>query len=162
MIIRPATIDDAPEIATILNEIVEVGGTTARQTMTTADAQAEMIRTLPDNACFYVAQDEATGAILGFQNMVPYEGQPSTVGFIATYAKIGGVQKGVGTTLFNATRRAAPALGYTEIDATIRADNSGGLAYYRKMGFQDHSVAKGVLLDDGTLVDRISKRLKLT
>lgn len=43
-------------------------------------------------------------------------------------------------------------------NATIRADNAGGLAYYARMGFQDYAVARGVPLADGTPVDRISRR----
>lgn len=58
--------------------------------------------------------------------------------------------------------RSATLADATEMDATIRADNTGGLMYYSKMGFLDHSVTKGAPFDDGTLVDRRSKRYKLS
>ena len=70
-------------------------------------------------------------------------------------------QSGVGSALFRATRERALALGLTAINATIRADNAGGLAFYSRQGFRDHSVAKAVPLSDGTPVDRISKRYSL-
>lgn len=57
--------------------------------------------------------------------------------------------------------RCAQAAGLTAINATIRADNVGGLAYYTRMGFQPHAVQKGVPLADGTPADRVSKRLAL-
>ena len=47
------------------------------------------------------------------------------------------------------------------IDATIRADNTGGLAFYGRMGFTDYDCVAGVPLKDGTLVDRIRKRFDL-
>lgn len=161
MIIRPATQSDAAELAALLNEIIQIGGTTARQQLCTAYTLQTYVQDLETTGCIHVACDDETGAILGYQTLEYYDGLPKTLGNIATFAKVGGVQRGVGTALFAATRKAAPTLGFTEIDATIRADNSGGLAYYSKMGFLDHSVAKNVPLQDGSTVDRISKRLAL-
>ena len=40
----------------------------------------------------------------------------------------------------------------------IRDSNESGLAYYSKIGFIDYSVNKAVPLNDGTPVDRISKK----
>jgi len=60
-----------------------------------------------------------------------------------------------------ATRKRAGALGLAAITATIRADNHGGLAFYRKQGFEDHSVTPAVPLNDGRLVDRVNKRYRL-
>ncbi len=47
------------------------------------------------------------------------------------------------------------------IDATIRADNASGLAYYKAMGFTDWDVLRDVPLSDGRVVDRIRKRFDL-
>ena len=47
------------------------------------------------------------------------------------------------------------------MNAEIRADNEGGLAFYGKMGFQDQDVDRAVPLGDGTPVDRINKRYPL-
>ena len=73
----------------------------------------------------------------------------------------GTAQRGVGSALFPHTRAEAARRGYREIDATIRADNAGGLAYYARQGFVDVAVHAGVPLKDGTPVDRISRRLAL-
>ena len=161
MIIRPATPDDAAEMAVLLNEIIRIGGTTAFQKEWTSEAMQEFIRKLQTTGCIHIARDEETDTLLGYQSLEAYPDLPETLGIIATFAKVGNTTRGIGTALFAATRQAAPALGFTEIDATIRADNTGGLAYYSKMGFVDHSVAKAVPLDDGTLVNRISKRFAL-
>jgi len=161
MIIRNATISDAAEMAVLLNEIIRIGGTTSRQKEWSVEATIVFIEGLAAKGCIHVACDKATGQVLGYQSLEIHTDLPKTIGDIATFSKVGGNKRGIGTALFAATRAAAPALGFNEINATIRADNTGGLTYYSKMGFQDHSVAKAVPLDDGTPVDRISKRLKL-
>jgi ribosomal protein S18 acetylase RimI-like enzyme len=108
-----------------------------------------------------VAVDTGAGELLGFQTLVRDDGLPADVGDIGTFAKVGGTQQGVGTALFAATRAAARAKGLAAINATIRADNTGGLAFYGRMGFVDHSVRKAVPLKDGAPVDRINRRYAL-
>ncbi len=51
--------------------------------------------------------------------------------------------------------------GIVAINATIRKDNTGGIAYYIKMGFEIYALARDVTMLDGTKIDRISKRLLL-
>ena len=57
-----------------------------------------------------------------------------------------------------ATAQAAARLGYVWINATIRADNHGGLTYYQSRGFRDWHYDEGVSLASGQVVDKISKR----
>ncbi|HEX7850799.1 MAG TPA: GNAT family N-acetyltransferase, partial [Sphingomonas sp.] len=78
-----------------------------------------------------------------------------------TFARRGSTTRGIGSALFAATRAAAIAAGLKAINATIRADNTGGLTFYAKMGFADYAVARAVPLADGTPVDRISRRYDL-
>ena len=52
----------------------------------------------------------------------------------------------------------AQDLGLKAINATIRADNVSGLAYYTKMGFETYHRVKQVPLSDSTPVDRVKKR----
>jgi len=162
MIIRTATHDDAADMTRLLNKIICIGGTTAFQQETTPQVTKAFIEKLQTTGCIHIARDEETDTLLGYQSLEAYPDLPKTLGVIATFSKVGGTKRGIGSMLFAATRLAAPNLGFTEIDATIRADNTGGLAYYSKMGFVDHSVAKNVPLDDGSLIDRISKRYKLS
>jgi L-amino acid N-acyltransferase YncA len=161
MIVGPATPCDAVEISTLLNEIIRIGGTTAMENETNAAITKAFIEKLKTTGCIHVARDKETDALLGYQSLEMRSGSSTALGDIATFSKVGSVQRGVGTALFAATRAAARTLGFTEIDATIRGDNTGGLAYYSKMGFMDHSVEKDKPLENGTLVDRISKRLVL-
>ena len=143
----------------ILCDIIEIGGTTA----------IEDKPSVPDFADKYLGSDVIAthvavaedGTVLGFQWLGVNPALPATCADIATFARRDPVTPGVGTALFAATRHAALAAGYTEINATIRADNGPGLGYYSKMGFVDHAVRSGVPLKDGTPVDRVSKRFDL-
>ena len=159
MIIRAAEPKDGPAMVAILNDIIAQGGTTAIETPLAPNGYDDLVTGRIVRSCCHVAQ--ADDVIVGFQYVKPSPFDPEQMGEIATFAKIGTVQRGIGTALFQATRRATGAMGFTVIDATIRADNTGGLAYYTKMGFQDHSTTIGVPLQDGTPVDRVHKRFTL-
>ncbi len=159
MIIRKARASDLVAITEILNEIIEIGGTTAYQTPRRPDYFNEQISPEFPRSFMHVAEDEAQ--ILGFQWINPFDPPEEHLGGIATFAKPGITQRGIGSALFAATKAAAIAAGFTTIVAVIRADNTGGLAYYSKMGFEDRSVEKAVPLTDGTPVDRMRKEFKL-
>ena len=159
MIIREATHDDRSQMADILNPIIVAGGTTAYQDPL-EPAYFNRFLDDPDPKVFlHVAQTEM--GLQGLQWMSPLDPQHPHIGSIATFARPDTVQKGVGTALFAKTRQTSVDVGYTTLYAIIRADNTGGLAYYEKMGFRDHSRELAVPLKDGTPVDRITKRLML-
>jgi L-amino acid N-acyltransferase YncA len=160
--VREVLPTDAAELTGLLNAIIAAGGTTALEDPFTPDGLAETYLTGPAVHCCFVALDPATGRIEGFQTLGRYPALPTDVGDIGTFARMDGKQKGVGTALFAATRMRARELGLHAINATIRADNIGGLAFYARQGFVDHAVDKGVPLKDGTPVDRIMKRYALT
>jgi len=121
----------------------------------------EAYLTGPKVHCCHVAVDES-GELAGFQTLGRYPGLPGDIGDIGTFARIEGKQRGVGSALFPVTVTRARQLGHSAINATIRADNAGGLAFYAKQGFVDHGVTPGVSLADGTPVDRVHKRYSLT
>ena len=155
--IRPVLDTDAPKLAALLNEIIARGGTTALEQPFTPAALYEAMLTGPDVYCCFVAED-AAGHLVGFQTLTRSDHLPDGVGDIGTFTRVGSVQKGTGSRLFAATQRAAGERGLTAINATIRADNVGGLAFYGRLGFIDNSISRAVPLSDGTLVDRISRR----
>jgi L-amino acid N-acyltransferase YncA len=160
--VRPVHPGDAAELAELLNQIIARGGTTALEERFTPEALAETYLTGRNVICCFVAVDRASGRLEGFQTLGRYPGLPEDVGDIGTFARLGGAQRGVGSALFAATRAEACRRGLAAINATIRADNTGGLAFYSRMGFADHGVRPAVPLRDGTPVDRISKRYALS
>lgn len=164
--LRNASPDDAPEMAALLNELIQIGGTTAHQSIFDS-ARLESHYILSDLAISCVIATKA-GRILGFQALEwcdpKYTGPsplPSNWASIATFVRHGSAGQGVGRNLFDRTLARANSSGATAIDATIRADNISGLAYYSAMGFQDYQRLKDVPLADGTKIDRIRKRFDL-
>jgi L-amino acid N-acyltransferase YncA len=158
--VRPVTRDDAPALAALLNAVIRAGGTTALEDEFTPAALDAAYLTGPDVLCCHVAEG-ADGEIAAFQTMVRTPGLPADIGDIATFARIDRKQSGAGTALFAVTATRARELGLSAINATIRADNVGGLAFYSRQGFADHGVTRAVPLKDGTPVDRVHKRHSL-
>lgn len=161
---RAAIPSDSSALTEIFNGIVLAGGTTAHQTpFDTARMQRHYIEPKTLISCTVA---EVNGKIAGFQSLVwPDEnGQPFPAGWavIASFVGAGFAGQGVGRALFNATLDAAIQANVKTIDATIRADNSGGLAYYNSLGFADYDILPSVPLRDGTRVDRIRKRIDFT
>jgi L-amino acid N-acyltransferase YncA len=146
-------------MADILNEIIAIGGSTAHETPVTAQDLAGWF--LGDDAyCCFVAVDDASD-IAGFQGLEISDAYGADIGDISTFARQTPKTPGIGTALFKATLEGARTANLTALNAKIRADNVSGLAYYTKMGFQDHRVIPGVPLSDGTPVDRVLKRYQL-
>lgn len=153
--VREATLDDLEPLRALLNEIVRIGGTTAIEApLSSGEFESYFLRG-PDHLCCFVAID---GEHLGFQAMERRADPPEGWSEIATFTRAGMQGRGVGAALFAATRKRAGELGLVAINATIRADNAGGLAYYARMGFDDWLVAKNVPHGSSRSTDRISKR----
>ena len=155
--VRSAILDDVPALCDLLNEIIAVGGSTAyEEPLSPTDFQNHFLLRNDFLNCF-VAIDEV-GNAAGFQYLGQNEKLENNWADIATFARLNSKIRGVGSALFKATHAWAKSNNFIAINATIRADNVSGLAYYEKMGFRDYAVTKDVALQDGTLVDRISKR----
>ncbi|NLS05551.1 GNAT family N-acetyltransferase [Rhizobium sp. P32RR-XVIII] len=154
--IRRASPDDAEELCELLNEIIEAGGTTALETPLSIEELTDWFIAGESALTCHVAQ--AGASIAGFQFLSLYENLPEGWADIGTFSRMSPKIRGVGTALFAATLSAAEELSIEFINATIRADNTGGLAYYEKMGFRTYRTLENIPLRDGTLVDRIQKR----
>ncbi|MGF1446517.1 MAG: GNAT family N-acetyltransferase [Pikeienuella sp.] len=158
--IRDAEPADIPRLAALLNEIIRQGGTTAMETeLTDADFAAQFLHNPGHLTCLTAVGPGDAPA--GFQASARHPALPPGWADIATFARRTDPVRGVGRALFAATCDRLRGLGVTAVNATIRADNALGLAYYARMGFEAYSVAHRVPLADGTPVDRISKRFAL-
>jgi L-amino acid N-acyltransferase YncA len=159
MIVREAVPADGAQMCAILNEIIEIGGTTAAEDMLSLAAfHAHYFEGEGGVSCFVAEQD---GVILGFQKLNKLGRVSDEIADIATFARARNKVKGVGHGLFERTVEAARAAGFAEINAQIRADNVPGLGYYAAMGFAPFDVVKAVPLKDGTPMDRLIKRYDL-
>ena len=163
MTIRPARLDDAQAMCDLLNPIIADGTTTAHRTPFDRDRMIGHYIAPPRLASCVTAWESE--GLLGFQTLEwpdpgwdEWGSVPMDWGLIASFVAEGAQGRGVGQALFAATLEAARKTAMVAIDATIRADNVPGLAYYSRLGFLDYDRVIGVPLSDGTAVDRIRKR----
>ena len=158
--VRPAALGDALQMTKLLNAVIAAGGTTAHQTPLVVDEMFSRYIRPENNISCHVAI--SNGRLSGFQSLVwADDAMPEGWAIIATFVAFDRAKMGIGQKLFSATRFAAKAAEVKTIDATIRADNVGGLKYYSALGFTDYDVLKQIPLNDGTPVDRIRKRFDL-
>jgi len=157
--IRPVQPSDAPAATDLLNAIIRTGGTTALQSPLSVDENSAYF--LEGSAVFCCHVAVLDGQVVGFQSLGRRQDLPEGWGDIATFAAEGLTGRGIGSALLAATCEKAMALGLHHINARIRADNTGGLTYYSRMGFVDYRVDPAVPLADGTPVGRVFKQLTL-
>ena len=161
MHIRKAGDIDAREMADLLNVIIRKGGTTALTEEITGATIKTWFRTAPLQSVWHIAEDDA-GTILGFQSIEPHSDLPPEACDIATFVKSGQTGLGIGSKIFDASQRVAKELGFHWINATIRADNTGGLAYYQSQEFETYAHHPNQRLANGMTVAKVSKRYDLT
>ena len=141
--IRSALPQDVDTMAAMINRIISIGGTTAyRDEFDGAKILSEFMPP-KSGICCHVAIDDLQ--CRGFQALLwcdpDWEGEgklPADWAVIATYVDPAAHGQGIGRQLFEQTAAAAKDAGVRYIDATIRKENSGGLAYYESMGFEDY------------------------
>lgn len=160
IVVRPVRPSDVPILCTLLNAIIRIGGTTAHETPFTPERFSAYFIDAPNCISCFVALD-FNNVPCAFQGLEQNDGLPADWVDIGTFARPEDKVPGAGTALFAATRAQAHSMGFVAINATIRADNTGGLAYYGKMGFENYKVDRAIPLKDGRPVDRISKRYLL-
>ena len=97
-------------MADLLNAIIRKGGTTAHTTPVSRDTILEWMDCNPQRSAWHVAEDD-TGNILGFQFLEPHPDLPPEACDIASFVRLGQTGLGVGSKLFDASRKAAKALG---------------------------------------------------
>ncbi|WP_299421693.1 GNAT family N-acetyltransferase [uncultured Shimia sp.] len=151
---------DLRQTAELLNEIIAIGGSTAMTKPMSRDDLEGWLMADQDCSTWHIAM-AADGTLLGFQWIGPWGVLPPEACGIGTFVKAGHTGLGIGSKLFEASVKAARALGYTWMDAEIRADNEGGLAYYQSRGFENYKRKDGVRLDNGAEVSKIHKRYDL-
>lgn len=159
MIIRRAGPGDAPAMTALQNQIIRQGGTTAYETERD-EAQIIASYIAPEHGiCCHVA--ELDQAVVGFQVISPNPALPEGWAEIGTFVSSEIQARGIGQALFAMSRGAASDAGVRVLNATIRADNRPGLAYYARIGFRDYKSDPDWALQNGQVVGRVSRRLDL-
>ena len=161
--IRAAIPADADALAALLNQIIKKGGTTAHLNL--FDGPRLLNHYLAPPLAISCTVAEVGGTIAGFQslewsdpNWPGPDSLPADWALIASFVDADFQGRGIGKALFTKTLAAAQSAGARCIDAAIRADNQGGLAFYTSLGFSDYSRLRDIPLSDGTFVDRVRKK----
>ena len=157
--IRDTCADDVPALTELLNEIIRAGGTTALETPLTETELSEWFVTGEPVVSSVIA--ERDGVALGFQMASTFDPLPHGWASIGTYVRIGVTGAGIGSALFRLTCANARAAGLTALKATIRCDNTGGLAYYARIGFRAYDSNPDFTLSDGRVVGQTHRRFDL-
>lgn len=155
--IRPCRTEDLPELCELLNEIILLGGTTALESRFTVPQFVDHFFNQQIQISCLVAEG-AEGELLGFQVLSFHEQLPDDWADIATFVRTSPRMSGVGSALFAETAALADKYEINTLNAAVRADNAGGIAYYEKMGFSAYKIEKNVPLRSGRPVDRIYMR----
>lgn len=155
MNIRTMIEADVPACLAIMNHTIALGGTTAKEEPFTAEGFKQYY--FHDPKIINVAEVE--GRIVGFQGV--FEQEPGLYS-IGSFTDQKNPMRGVGRALAAQMIKDCRADGGHTIIAKITADNTGGLAFYSKAGFEDWSIIhKAHQRSDGTWVDQIVKRIIL-
>lgn len=140
--LRPARPGDAEAMAGVQNALFAAGQRRAETDPVRVRAQ---YLDDPARLACTVALD-AQGRVIGFQSLKrampgdPYDlpqNTPDIWGVIGTHIAPEAQGRGLGRALFAISHKAAKEAGLSRIDATIGAENTGGLAYYAAMGFRE-------------------------
>ena len=152
--IRQARPTDAKALSDLLNVIIEAGGTTGHRNP--FDAERMLHHYIQPERGIGCTVAEDGDLVLGFQSTVwtsPGDAPiPANWAIIASFVSAKAQGRGVGRLMFQTTMARAKASGVIAIDATIRKENTGGIAYYGRMGFSDYRSSQNTISKKLTLV----------
>jgi L-amino acid N-acyltransferase YncA len=152
--------EDIPQMTEILNEIIEIGGTTAYLSPLSENDIAQWVARGGSKASWSIALDDIN-RVVGFQWAEPHHLLPPEAASVASFVRLGVVGAGIGSKLFEQTTKNARSLGFSWLNASIRSDNVSGLSYYSKMGFNDWYLEPEATLSDGRITGKTHKRFDL-
>lgn len=161
--IRRATVADADGIATVLRSVVSERVHSAIDRAWSADQQRSYLQSLSSREAFHVAI-AAAGSTIGYQSLDLYSPiLPSSahVGQLGTFLLPDWRGRGVGTALFNATRRFALSAGYRKLVIQVRASNVAAQTFYKRLGFVGCGRLRAQVIIDGREDDEIVMELFL-
>jgi len=156
--IRPATEEDAESIVGLLNPIIAAEKYTIVSEPISVVEQIDWIRSVSECGLFHVAVGTNDRKVLGFQSVEPLSATEKAwkhVGDVATFVALDSHRQGVGRSLSQMTFERAREHGFLKINATIRADNPQGVAFYKSMGFDVIGTARKHALVRGEYIDEI-------
>ena len=158
--VRRDDIQDAAGVADVLNSVIAEGRYTALTGHWTPEAEQAFLQSLRPRSEVFVA--EMAGRIVGFQVIEPFVSYTSTMNHVAhfgTYVRADTRGRGIGQKLAEATLSFTREHGYEKSVIYVMAGNELGLAYYRKLGFEEKGVLRRQTKIDGVYHDEVFMEL---
>jgi dephospho-CoA kinase len=158
--VRRDDIQDAAGVAGVLNSVIAEGGRTALTGHWTPEEEQAFLQSLRPRSEVFVA--EIAGRIVGFQVIEPFVTYTSTMNHVAhlgTYVRADLRGCGIGHKLAEATLSFAREQGYEKSVIYVMAGNELGLAYYRRLGFEEKGVLRRQTKIDGVYHDEVFMEL---
>ena len=142
-LVRRATVDDAEQVAAVLNAVIAEGALTLFDEPFSTEEERTFISSLGARSALYVA--EVDQEIAGVQSVDLYSNltqSTSHVAAIGTWLRGDVRGRGIGRLLATESFRFAKSNGYTKIVIHVLAENERALRFYRRLGFGDIGVAR--------------------
>lgn len=148
--VRRAVADDADGIAKVMHAVVAERLHSAIDRAWTAEEERRYLDSLSSREAFHVAV-AGSGQIVACQSLERYSTVLTTMSHVAqvgTFVLPSWRGRGIGPSLFEATRRFAVSEGYRKAVITVRGSNTPALVFYRGLGFVECGrLHKQVVLD---------------
>jgi L-amino acid N-acyltransferase YncA len=154
--IRKATVDDAREIADVINSVIAEGKYTIFDRPFSEEEERDFISSLGNRSALHVA--ELDGKIAGVQSLDLFSGFANSVSHVATmgtWLRADSRGGGIGKLLAEESFQFARNNGYRKVVIQVLADNERALQFYRSLGFRDIGVAREHVKLGGTFHDEV-------
>lgn len=160
--IRPVTLDDAPAITDIYNHYIAETTVSFETQPLTAAQMEKRIADLSASNPYYVNVDD-NGNVTGYCYVHPWKERAAYSGTMETtiYLKSGEEARGIGTALMKTLIEECRRRGYRILIACVTAENTGSVAFHKKLGFEQVSHFKKVGRKFNRLLDVIDLQYEL-
>lgn len=160
--IRPVTLDDAPAITDIYNHYIAETTVSFETQPLTAAQMEKRIADLSASNPYYVNVDD-NGNVTGYCYVHPWKERAAYSGTMETtiYLKAGEEARGIGTALMKTLIEECRRRGYRILIACVTAENTGSVAFHKKLGFEQVSHFKKVGRKFNRLLDVIDLQYEL-
>jgi len=143
MVIRQATLNDAEQVADVMNSVIAEGKYTAFDRPFSEEEERDFIRSLGTRSALHIA--EIDGKIVGVQSIDLFSTFADSVSHVATmgtWLRSDFRGHGIGRCLAAESFSFARKQGYRKVVIQVLADNERALRFYRSLGFRDIGLAK--------------------
>jgi RimJ/RimL family protein N-acetyltransferase len=162
--IRRATAGDGDAIAAVLERVVAERTYSAIDRAWPPDEQRRYLESLSPRETFHVAIDPS-GTIVGYQSLDKYStflASMAHVGQLGTFLLPEWRGRGIGRSLFAATRQFALDAGYQKLVIQVRGSNVSAQGYYKRLGFVECGRLRDQVVIDGRKDDEVMMEMFLT